>query len=73
MIPLTTARKATVSAAVALLTPLYVLLQSDQPVTWRGVLACAAGGIVGYLGTYSVSNAEPYEPAQRHAARPPEG
>lgn len=68
MIPLTTARKATVSAVVAALSPLYVLLQSDQPVTWRGVLAGAVGGIVGYLGTYAVSNTEPYQPAQRHAA-----
>lgn len=66
MIPLTTARKATVSAAVAALTPLYVLLQSGQPVTWRSALACAVGGLVGYLGTYGVSNAPPYEPARRH-------
>lgn len=67
---LTTARKATVSAVVAFLSPPTALLVSDQPLTARVLLASALVGLIGGLSTYEVGNTERYEP--RHAA-PPEG
>ena len=62
---LTTARKATVAAAVAFLSPPTALLLSDQSITWRTMLASVLLGAVGYLTTYETSNLGPYEP--RHA------
>lgn len=64
---LTTARKATVSAAIAFLSPPTALLVSDQPLSWRVFLAAAMTGVIAGLSTYEVGNTEPYEP--RHAAR----
>lgn len=63
---LTTARKALVAAGVAFFSPLYVLVQSDMAITWRGVLGCAVAGVLGGLVTYQAPNTEPYEP--RHKA-----
>lgn len=65
---LTTARKATVSAVVAFLSPPTALLLSDQPITWRALLASALVGVIAGLTTYQAPNTEPYEPARRHAA-----
>lgn len=71
--PLTTARKATVSAVVAFLSPPTALLLSEQPISWRTLLASVLLGALGYLATYEVSNTEPYEPQRRHAADRAEG
>lgn len=67
---LTTARKATTSAAVAFLGPLAALFVSDTPISLRLVVGCLLTGLIAGLGTYEVGNTERYEP--RHAA-PPEG
>ncbi|MGY1773492.1 hypothetical protein [Blastococcus sp. SYSU D00813] len=76
MIPLTTARKATVAGAIAFGSPFYVLLQSEAPITWRSALACLVSGVIGYLSTYGTSNTQPVNRprpapvAARHAAPP---
>ena len=62
----TTARKASVSAAVAFLGPLAALFVSDTPITLRLVVGCLLTGLIAGLGTYEVGNTQPYEP--RHAA-----
>lgn len=59
---LTTSRKATVATAVAILGPLYVLIQSDQPITWRAGLAAVVAGVLAWGGTYGVPNTEQYVP-----------
>lgn len=65
---LTTARKATVSAAIAFLSPPTALLVSDQPLSWRVLIASGLVGLIGGMATYETGNTEPYEP--RHAATP---
>ena len=62
----TTARKATVSAAVAFLGPLAALFVSDTPITLRLVVGCLLTGAMAGLSTYQAPNTEVYEP--RHAA-----
>lgn len=64
----TTARKATVSAAVAFLGPLAALFVSDTPISLRLVVGCLLTGIIAGLGTYETGNTEPYAPERRHAA-----
>lgn len=59
--PLTTARKATVSATMAFLSPLTTFLLSGEPVTWRALLASVLLGALGYLATYETTNTEPVE------------
>lgn len=65
---LTTARKATVSAVIAFLSPPTALIVSDQPLSARVFLASLLVGLIGGLSTYEVGNTEPYEP--RHSATP---
>ncbi|TFV83172.1 hypothetical protein [Blastococcus sp. CT_GayMR16] len=62
---LTTARKATLSALAAFLSPPTALLLSDQPITWRVMLASLLVGALAGLGVYETGNTEEYEP--RHA------
>lgn len=61
---LTTARKATVAAAVAFLSPPTALLLSDQPITWRVMGAALLVGLIGGLTTYETGNTRP----PQHAA-----
>lgn len=66
---LTTARKATVSAAIAFLSPPTALLLSDQELSWRLLLASFLLGVVGGLTTYETANTEPFvEQGKHHAA-----
>ncbi len=65
---LTTARKATASAAIAFLGPLAALFVSDTEITARLVVGCLLTGVIAGLGTYEASNTEPYEP--RHSTPP---
>jgi drug/metabolite transporter (DMT)-like permease len=58
----TTSRKATVGGLITFLSPLYVLLQSGEDITWRAVLASVVAGVLGFLGVWAPSNSEPYEP-----------
>lgn len=60
--PLTTARKATVSAVVAFLSPPTALLLSDQPISWRTLLASLLLGAIGYFTTFETTNLEPSNP-----------
>lgn len=62
----TTSRKATCGALIALLSPLYVLVQSDVEITWRAGLACVLSGLLGFLGVWAPENTRPYEP--KHGA-----
>lgn len=48
---LTTARKATVSAVIAFLSPPTALLLSDQPITWRTLLASVLVGVIAGFST----------------------
>jgi hypothetical protein len=64
---LTTARKATVAAVVAFISPPTALLLSDQDISPRALVASALLGVIGYLTTYETANTEPYEP--RHSDR----
>lgn len=57
---ITTARKATLGAATAFLTPLYVLYQSDVEITGRALVACLIGGLIAGLGVYEAKNTRPY-------------
>lgn len=59
---LTTSRKATAGAVVTFLSPLYVLVQSGEPITWRAVLACLMAGFLGFASVWAPANTEPYEP-----------
>ena len=62
---LTTSRKATAGGLVAFLSPLYVIVQSGQEITWRAALACLIAGALGWLGVWAPPNTEPYEPHHR--------
>lgn len=64
---LTTARKATVGAVGAFLSPLATLYLSNQDITGRGLVGALLAGMVAGLAVYEASNTEPYEP--RHAHR----
>lgn len=63
---LTTARKATAGGLVSFFSPLYVIVQSGQELTWRAVLGCAIAGALGWLAVWAPENTVPYEP--RHAS-----
>jgi len=62
---LTTARKASNAAILAFLSPPVALVVSDQPLTFRVVLASVLLGLIAGLSTYETSNTDVYEP--RHS------
>lgn len=63
---LTTARKATLSAVLAFLSPTTTLLVSDQPITARVLIASVLVGLIAGLSTYELGNTKEYTP--RHTA-----
>jgi hypothetical protein len=56
-VPVSTYRKAIVSAVLAFLAPLLALFASSADLDWRGIVGSLIAGAVAGVSTYAVPNA----------------